>query len=153
MEHKENSLEKKLAIVFAQYPKAENDILYSTSDERIFLSEGYAKSHAFKLKDNKVDEHRRADYSEAKENKKSDQAPAPKKTDTPKAPSNQLDLEREALIVKFTELYGKAPSKSISVKTLKDKVAEKEALLNVQETVTTDENKGDDQGSGSDEEE
>lgn len=129
MEHKENTLEKKVAIVFAQYPKPENDILYSTHDERIFLSEGYAKSHAFKLKDSEVTPHRRSDYQDIKVSE--DKVTNPDKFAKPVAQvdSQQLDLEREALKANYLKLYGKAAQGNIGIDKLKVKIAEKEAEL------------------------
>lgn len=127
MEHKENTLEKKLAIVFAQYPKPENDILYSTHDERIFLSEGYAKSHAFKLKDSEVTPHRRTDYQDRKVSE--DKVTATPSAVTTSVDPQQLDLEREALRANYLKLYGKAAQGNIGIEKLKVKIAEKEAEL------------------------
>ncbi|AIM38272.1 hypothetical protein KO02_17460 [Sphingobacterium sp. ML3W] len=133
MEHKENTLEKKLAIVFAQYPKPANDILYSTHDERIFLSEGYAKSHAFKMKDTEVTPHRRSDYQNNKLSEEKSTTNPDIVTKTGKqVDSKQLDLEREALKANYLKLYGKAAQGNIGIDKLKVKIAEKEAELAAQ---------------------
>lgn len=129
MEHKENTLGKKVAIVFAQYPKPENDILYSTHDERIFLSEGYAKSHAFKLKDSEVTPHRRSDYQDSKVSEDKVTNPDIVAKSAASVDSQQLDLEREALKANYLKLYGKAAQGNIGIDKLKIKIAEKEAEL------------------------
>lgn len=99
-------LKNKANEMFGMYPQF--DKLYLTADEQGFSKETDAEAHAQTLEEKKVFEFEREDETET-------------------AKVVELNPERDALVEKYTELFGKAPAHNAKVATLQQKIAEKEA--------------------------
>ncbi|WP_144036565.1 hypothetical protein [Sphingobacterium psychroaquaticum] len=124
---------------FSSHPSVNE--LHVTSDDLMFLNASDAKNHAVSLDDKEVTIAKRSDYVTA--------AKLP-------VDDNQLDLEREALISKHTELFGKPPAKTAGIEKLKVKIETEEKRLLEVAAQETEAKKNDipvDKKPGSDEEE
>lgn len=103
------NLKDKANEMFGMYPQF--DKLYLTADEQGFSNETDAEAHAQTLEEKKVFEFEREE--EVTENSKV-------------VNLNPETLERDALVGKYTELFGKAPAHNAKVETLQQKITEKE---------------------------
>lgn len=111
----ENTREQKIKYAFGAHPTVKE--FHVTSDDQMFLGSSDANNHAKSLDDKDVVVEKRSDYVKS--------AVAP-------APDNQLDLEREALIVKHQELFGQKPAKNAGIGTLQKKIDEEVARREAQ---------------------
>lgn len=124
----ENTREQKLKYAFGAHSSVKE--FHVTSDDQMFLGASDANNHAKSLDDKDVVVEKRSDYVKS--------AVAP-------APDNQLDLEREALIVKHQELFGQKPAKNAGIGTLQKKIdeeiarREEQAIKDAEITETEDE--------------
>jgi len=142
MENKENTREQRLKYAFAAHMGVM--LFFVTSDDQMFVQKCDAENHASTLENKDIDEANRKNYVTS---------PAIA------VPDNQLDLERESLVIRHQELFdGKKPAKNAAIETIKAKIkAEEERLADeVQKAAELDgsaEDADSDKGTGSEEEE
>jgi len=105
--------------VFKNHPDLTE--FFQTSDGQAFYTENAARTHARTLKNKTVVLVQKSDQPE-------ETKPAGKTVKLPKK-----NKERDELVARYAELYGKAPSANSKVETLKKRIEEKEAELKAQE--------------------
>ena len=139
------------AKIFKQHPNLE--VFYQTSDGTAFFKEHDAKNHAKTLKSKKVtavfSEGEEIPFNETKEHivSQEDLANNPELGDAGIQPGDVIeinaDANREDLVARYTELFGKKPSHNAADATIAQRIDEKEASLKAeQEAVGTDEESG-----------
>lgn len=144
MENKENTREQRLKYAFAAHMGVM--LFFVTSDDQMFVQRCDAVNHASTLENKEIDEAHRKDYVTSV---------------ATSVPDNQLDLERESLVIRHQELFeGKKPAKNAAIETIKAKIkAEEERLAEEAKKATElagsteDVDSGGDKGTGSEEEE
>ena len=109
---------------------------FQTSDKKLFYVEDLARNHARSLEDKTV---KKVDSADLKAE--------------PKTKESKTNDEREQLVVRFEELFGKKPNHNIGVEKLKTQIQEKESELasnseelkeNLETEVNQDKSKGSD---------
>lgn len=119
----ENTRKKRITYAFGAH--ASEKELHVTVDDQMFLTASDAANHAKTLEDATVEVVKREDYVKV--------APVV---------DNQLDLERESLVIKHKELFGKEPAKTASIDTLKKKITDEESRLAELKAKETETDKG-----------
>lgn len=112
--------------IFKQNPELSE--YFQTSDGQAFYTAEAARMHAKSLADKSVKHVVKGAGAEETE----------KNPAEPKKPAAEEPTEREALIARYTELYGKAPAKNAKDETLQARIEEKETELKAQADETED---------------
>lgn len=137
--------------IFKLHPNLE--VFYQTSDGTAFFKDHDAKNHAQTLKNKKVtaifNEGEEMPLNEVKEHivTQTDLDNNPELGDAGIQPGEVIEINadsnREELVARYTELFGKKPSHNAADATIAQRIAEKEASLKAeQEAVGTDEESG-----------
>ena len=130
-----------IALLFAHNPHDKS--FFMTSDDQAFRQEGDARNHAKTLEDKEIETVKNPGKSapaESTELSDEDKAALAEKAALAQAAKEEkaakdaaalaAKAEKDALVVRYTELFGKAPAKNIGLDVLKSKIAEKEAEAN-----------------------
>lgn len=128
---KENSRERIIQLAFGAYPEVKE--FHFTSDNQAFSEESDAKNHASTLKDKEVELIKRSSLKKNTQEADASSA-ADAGNDDKKTAKDVVDLERDALVERYTELLGKSPNHNTGVKKLKAEIEKAEAALKEKES-------------------